>query len=80
VTVELRRVSRPEDRTLRTGQVGCDGGPFFSPDRKWIVYPEYHPKTDQEIPDYKELLKQNLIPPTTLEIWIMKAGGSGKRN
>ncbi|MBZ5655939.1 MAG: hypothetical protein LAO56_11775 [Acidobacteriia bacterium] len=62
-----------------THELGYDGGPFFSPDRKWIVYRAYHPKTDREIADYKELLKQNLIRPTTLELWIMKADGSGKR-
>ncbi len=62
-----------------THELGYDGGPFFSPDRKWIVYRAYHPKTELEIAEYKELLKQNLIRPTTLEIWIMKADGSGKR-
>ncbi len=62
-----------------THELGYDGGPFFSPDRKWIVYRAYHPKTGQEIAQYKELLKQNLIRPTTLEIWIMKADGHGKR-
>lgn len=62
-----------------THELGYDGGPFFSPDRKWIVYRAYHPKTDQETTEYKELLKQNQIRPTTLELWIMKADGSGKR-
>ncbi|HUM04531.1 MAG TPA: hypothetical protein VLT90_03660 [Terriglobales bacterium] len=62
-----------------THELGYDGGPFFSPDRKWIVYRAYHPKTDQEVAEYKDLLKQNQIRPTTLEIWIMKADGSAKR-
>ena len=62
-----------------THELGYDGGPFFSPDRKWIVYRAYHPKTDQEIAEYKDLLKQNQIRPTTLEIWVMKADGSAKR-
>ena len=62
-----------------THELGYDGGPFFSPDRKWIVYRAYHPKTDQEAAVYKDLLKQNQIRPTTLELWIMKADGSGKR-
>src|SRR5208283_1904961 len=62
-----------------THELGYDGGPFYSKDRKWIVYRAYHPKTDAEIAEYKELLKQNLIRPTTLEIWLMKADGSGKR-
>ena len=62
-----------------THELGYDGGPFFSPDGKWIVYRAYHPKTEQEIAEYKELLKQDLIRPTTLEIWMMKADGSDKR-
>jgi Tol biopolymer transport system component len=62
-----------------THELGYDGGPAYSPDRKWIVYRAYHPKTDQEAADYKALLKQNLVRPTTLEIWIMKPDGSAKR-
>src|SRR5579862_7200161 len=62
-----------------THELGYDGGPFFSPDRKWIVYRAYHPTSEKEISEYKELLKQNLIRPTYLEIWIMKADGSQKR-
>jgi len=62
-----------------TTELGYDGGAFFSPDGKWIVFRAYHPKTEQEIKEYKELLAQNLIRPSTLEIWIMKADGTGKR-
>ncbi|MGA7648649.1 MAG: hypothetical protein WBW01_19235, partial [Terriglobales bacterium] len=36
-----------------THELGYDGGPFFSKDRKWIVYRAYHPKTEQEIAEYK---------------------------
>ena len=61
-----------------THELGYDGGPVFSPDRKWIVYRAYHPQTQKEIADYKELLAQNLIRPTSLEIMMMKAD-SGKR-
>jgi TolB protein len=62
-----------------THELGYDGGPFYSPDRKWIVYRAYHPQTEKEISEYKELLAQNLIRPTSLELWIMKADGSSKR-
>jgi TolB protein len=62
-----------------THELGYDGGPTFSPDGKLIVYRAHHPKTDQEIADYKDLLKQNLIRPTYLEIWLMKSDGSDKR-
>jgi len=62
-----------------TNELGYDGGPFWSYDGKQIVYRANHPKTDKEKADYTELLKQNLIRPTTLEIWVMNADGSNKR-
>ena len=62
-----------------THELGYDGGPTFSPDGKWIVYRAYHPTTETEIADYKELLTKNLIRPTSLEIWIMKADGNDKK-
>jgi Tol biopolymer transport system component len=62
-----------------TNEVGYDGGPFFSYDNEWIVYRAHHPKSEKDVADYRGLLKENLIRPTTLEIWMMKADGSGKR-
>ena len=62
-----------------TTEVGYDGGPFFSSDSKWIVYRAHHPKTEREIGDYRALLNEHLIRPTSLEIWVMKADGTGKR-
>jgi TolB protein len=62
-----------------THDIGYDGGPFFSPDGNLIVYRAHHPTTGQETADYQQLLKQNLIRPTYLEIWLMNADGSDKR-
>ena len=62
-----------------THELGYDGGPTYSPDGKWIVYRAYHPKGEKEITEYKDLLAQNLVRPTSLEIWIMKASGRHKR-
>jgi len=62
-----------------THELGYDGGPFYSPDGLWIVYRAYHPTSEKEISDYRELLKQTLIRPTTLELWMMRADGSDKR-
>lgn len=62
-----------------TNELGYDGGPFWSYDGKQIVYRAYHPETDKQKTDYTNLLKQNLIRPTTLEIWVMNADGTGKR-
>jgi len=61
-----------------THELGYDGGPFFSPDRKWVIYRAYHPTGEKEIAEYKDLLGQNLIRPTSLEIWLMRANGSQK--
>jgi Tol biopolymer transport system component len=62
-----------------TAELGYDGGPFWSYDGKQIVYRAYHPQTEKEKSDYAGLLKQNLIRPTTLEIWVMNADGTNKR-
>jgi Tol biopolymer transport system component len=62
-----------------TNEIGYDGGPVWSYDSQWIVFRANHPKTEKEIADYEALLKENLIRPTTLDIWVMKADGSGKR-
>jgi TolB protein len=62
-----------------THELGYDGGPFWSYDGKQIVYRAYHPQTEKEKADYTALLKQNLIRPTVLDIWVMNADGSNKR-
>ena len=62
-----------------THELGYDGGPFWSRDGKWIVYRAYHPETKEEVADYRDLLKQNLIRPTRLDLWVMRADGSQKR-
>jgi Tol biopolymer transport system component len=62
-----------------TQEPGYDGGAFFSPDGKKIVYRAHHPKTAEETADYKTLLADGLIRPGNLELWVMDAEGSNKR-
>jgi Tol biopolymer transport system component len=62
-----------------TDDVGYDGGAFFSPDSKKIVYRAAHPTDPSEVAKYKELLAQRLIEPGQLEIFVMNADGSGKK-
>jgi Tol biopolymer transport system component len=62
-----------------TSELGYDGGAFFSPDGTKIVYRAHHPATPEAVADYQALLAQGLIRPTQLEIWVMNADGSGKR-
>jgi TolB protein len=58
-----------------TSQPGYDGGPFYSPDGKKIVYRAWHP-TDTALTTYQGLLKQRLVRPNRMEIWVMNADGS----
>src|SRR5215475_12032515 len=62
-----------------TNELGYDGGPFWSYDGKQIVFRAYHPQTEKEKQDYLALLKEDLIRPTKLDIWVMNADGSNKR-
>ncbi len=54
---------------------GYDGGAFFSPDGTKIVYRAWHP-TDTALTNYRELLRQRLVRPNRMEIWVMNADGS----
>ena len=58
-----------------TNAPGYDGGPFWSHDGKRIVYRSWHP-TDTALTNYQDLLKQKLVRPNRMEIWIMNADGS----
>lgn len=60
-----------------THTLGYDGGPWWSPDGKWICFRAFHPETPEEIADYRALLKEHLIRPTTLDLYIMRPDGSG---
>ncbi len=61
-----------------TKEIGYDGGAFFSLDGKKIVYRASRPQ-GEELKEYKELLKQGLIRPKSLEIMVMDADGSNKK-
>ena len=58
-----------------TNTLGYDGGPFFSPDGRWIVYRAHHPTGEQEIAHYKSLLTQDLVEPNEMDLWLMRADG-----
>jgi len=59
-----------------TQTLGYDGGAWFSPDGKKIVWRASRPKTPEEIADYKNLLSQGLVAPTSMEVFIANADGS----
>lgn len=62
-----------------THEPGYDGGAFYSPDGTRIVYRAHHPSSPEALADYRALLADGLIRPTTLEIYVMEADGSNKR-
>jgi Tol biopolymer transport system component len=62
-----------------TTEIGYDGGAFFSPDSKRIVYRANHPANQAELDAYRALLAQHLVEPGQLEIFVMNADGSGKK-
>ncbi|MFN5133942.1 MAG: TolB family protein [Chitinophagaceae bacterium] len=62
-----------------TNLLGYDGGGWFSPDGKKIIWRASRPKTEAEIKEYKELLKENLVAPTNMEVWVANADGTNAR-
>jgi Tol biopolymer transport system component len=62
-----------------TKDLGYDGGAFFSPDGSKIVFRASRPKTKEEQKEYKDLLKQGLVQPTNMELYVCNADGSGLR-
>ena len=63
------------NQTRLTFHKGYDGGPFFSQDGKKIVFRASSPKTEKENKDYNDLVKNGLVRPTALEIYVMDADG-----
>ncbi|WP_417371175.1 TolB family protein [Gelidibacter japonicus] len=62
-----------------TFELGYDGGAFFSPDGTKLIFRSSRPKTDEEIAEYKSLLKEGLVQPTEMELYICNADGSDLR-
>jgi TolB protein len=71
----------PDGRHVRrlTHTLGYDGGAFFSPDSQRICFRAERPTTPQAIAEYQRLLKQNLVHPRNLELYVMNADGAGER-
>ena len=59
-----------------TNQLGYDGGAFFSHDGNKLVFRSSRPKTESEVKEYKDLLKQGLVQPTNMEIYTCNIDGS----
>ena len=59
-----------------TNTLGYDGGAWFSPDGTKIIWRASRPTTAEEIKEYKELIAENLVAPTHMEVWIANSDGS----
>lgn len=57
---------------------GYDGGAFYSWDGKSIVFRASRP-TEKELEGYRSLLRQNLVRPSRMEIFVMDADGKNMR-
>lgn len=62
-----------------THHKGYDGGAFFSFDGTKIVYRASSPITEKDLVDYEELVKDGLVRPTALEIYVMDADGRNNK-
>jgi len=58
-----------------THEKGYDGGAFFSNDGSKIVFRASRPKTEKDLVDYNDLVKNGYVRPTALEIFTMDADG-----
>lgn len=61
-----------------TNSPGYDGGAFYSWDGKKIVFRASTPQGD-ELASYRALLQENLVHPTRMELFVMDADGSHRR-
>ena len=62
-----------------TNELGYDGGAWFSPDGTKLIWRASRPKTEAEVKEYKDLLNENLVAPTNMEVFISNADGSNQR-
>ncbi|MEM7367302.1 MAG: hypothetical protein AAF587_01805 [Bacteroidota bacterium] len=63
---------------ITTG-LGYDGGAFFSPDGNKLIFRSSRPQTEEEKEDYRNLLAQDLVAPTNMELYVCNVDGSDLR-
>lgn len=73
--LELFRYEFATKETIQiTNTLGYDGGAFFSRDSKQIIWRASRP-TGKDAEDYKNLLKQGLVEPFALQIFVADIDG-----
>ena len=78
--LELYRMEADGSNVQRlTETPGYDGGAFFSRDCSKIVWRASRPQPGEGLEDYQALLKQGLVRPSKLELFIANSDGSDPR-
>ena len=62
-----------------TTDLGYDGGAFFSPDGSKLIWRASRPTTEADIKEYKDLLAEGLVMPTSMELYVANADGTDVR-
>ena len=62
-----------------TSTLGYDGGAFFSPDGSKLLWRASRMRTADEEAEYLALLKEGLVMPTNMELWVANADGTDAR-
>ena len=59
-----------------TNTLGYDGGAWFSPDGRKICWRASRPTSEADVKEYKDLMAQGLVAPTSMEVFVADADGS----
>jgi Tol biopolymer transport system component len=62
-----------------THSPGYDGGAFFSPDGKKLVFRAQQFPTEDDLEEYRMLLKKDLVKPSRMEIYTVNIDGTDRR-
>lgn len=62
-----------------TRDIGYDGGAFYSWDGSMIVYRGWHYDDTTSAREYRSLLSRDLVRPSRMELFVMNADGTGRR-
>lgn len=62
-----------------TDRLGYDGGAFFTPDGRKIIWRRTSDMTPEQEADYRALIGENLVRPSSMDLWVMDPDGSHKR-